>query len=191
MILALYGCCFALMVLVGIVAIPLDVRELIVENCKNSRGRFRRRYVVKEAVSLAQFYGQVLLIAGIFAMVLLSGLVILDGYIKLDIIVSVAEQADWDLVQMEDNLRSSPNNVEREFRKDHIAEGGTKESARSTMLFLWTALPVILLLSFVGMLTAMRFSSDVFDHALKSLASDELERNRRRIRQRYLRASTA
>lgn len=189
-LLTVYGFCFVLMILVAIVAIPSDVRALILENCKNSSGKFRTRYIVKELGSLSRFYGEMLFAAGMLAIVLTFGLIVLDDYVKLDIIHNAAMQASLDFNEWEQNLRSSPNNVEQQFTRYHLSQGGDVDSARRLMRFLWGIVPIMLLLSFTGLLASMRLSSRVFNHALKSLVDDEVRRNRRRIKQRYLRSTS-
>ncbi|TWU32175.1 hypothetical protein [Novipirellula artificiosorum] len=191
MIWALYGCCFALMIILAIVAMPSDVRALILENCKCSKGRFRLRYVTKELGSVSRFYGELLFTAAILAIVVGFGLIVLDSVVKTEIIHSAVKQADWDLSKWEKDLRSFPNNVEHKFTQHHISQGGTKESARSIMIFLWRGLPVIMLLCFVAVLLTMRMSSRVFTRALESLVTDETLRNRRRTKQRYLRSTSS
>lgn len=190
MIWTLYVCCFALMILVGIIAVPSDVRMLILENCKNSKGQFRGRYVAREAVAISRFYGQLLFTAAIIAVVLIFGLIVLDNYVTLDIVSKAVQQADWDFGKWEESLRSSPSNIQREFEQFHVSQGGSKESARDIMIFLWKGLPIMILFCFVGLLLSMRLSSKVFDNALQTLIAKEVERNRRRIQRRYLRSTS-
>ncbi|MGB7343079.1 MAG: hypothetical protein WBD20_02605 [Pirellulaceae bacterium] len=190
MIWTLYVCCFALMILVGIIAVPSDVRMLILENCKNSKGQFRGRYVAREAVAISRFYGQLLFTAAIIAVVLIFGLIVLDNYVTLDIVSKAVQQADWDFGKWEESLRSSPSNIQREFEQFHVSQGGSKESARDIMIFLWKGLPIMILFCFVGLLVSMRLSSKVFDNALQTLIAKEVERNRRRIQRRYLRSTS-
>lgn len=191
MISAIYGCCFALMILLAIAAIPSELRTLILENCKNSEGRFRLRYVAKELVSVSRFYGEMFFFTGIFAIVLSFGLIVLDSVVEFEIIQSAVEQADWDLGEWEKNLRSSPSNVERQFTHFHISQGGTEESARAIMIFLWRGLPLMFLISFGVMLLMVCLSTNVFSHSLKLLVKNETVRNRRRIRERYLRSTSS
>lgn len=191
MILALYGICFASMFVLAIVAIPSDLRTLILENCKNSKGRYRLRYVAKEFVSVSRFYGEMLFYTGILAIILSFGLIVIDSFFKVEIIQGVAEQADWDLNRWEKNLRSSPKNVERQFTHFHISQGGNKESARAIMIFLWRGLPLMFLFCFATMLLIANLSANVFSHSMQSLVKSETARNRRRIQERYLRSTSS
>lgn len=191
MIWALYGICFASMILLAIVAIPSDLRILILENCKNSKGRYRLRYIAKELVSVSHFYGEMLYYSGILAIILSFGLIVIDSFFKIEIIQSVAEQADWDLNRWEKNLRSSPKNVERQFTHFHISQGGNENSAREIMIFLWRGLPLIFLFCFATLLLIASLSANVFNHSLHSLVQVETKRNRRRIRERYLRSTSS
>lgn len=191
MTLAIYVICFAAAIVLATVALPSDVRELILENCKNSRGQIRWRYAKKELRSLARFYGKLFMTTATFAAVLGLGLLAVDHSLNLEILQTAIAEADWDIKKWERNLRKGPDSVENQFTHHHISQGGSEESARHIMIFLWRGLPVFLLLCFVAVIAAWRFSSGVFNHSLELLIQDETERNRRRIQSRYHRSTSS
>ncbi|QDT11818.1 hypothetical protein K239x_38180 [Planctomycetes bacterium K23_9] len=178
------------MALIAVIAIPADIRALIQENCKNSKGRYRMRYAWRELKSLAGLYAQILFVASMLAFTVGFGLIVLDRYVKLEIIGSAFAQADWSWGQWEENLRSGPNNVEKEFTQQHVAQGGTKDSAVMIMKFLWKAVPVLMLVCFAMLMLSVRLTSKVFNNALQLLVKTEVERNRRRTQRRYLRSTS-
>lgn len=181
--------CLLLLIPIAICAIPGDIRALIAENCRNSNGQIRPRYVLGECVAVAKFYGQFLFAAFLLACLGLFLLTIVDGYIKLNIVKSAVVQTHWDPDQMLENLTSHPHNVKNEFTNYHLTQGGTKESARSTMFFLWSMLPVAVVVSFACLLLGLNLISNSYNEAVKSLVKDEMARDMRRIRRRYLRST--
>ena len=102
---------------------------------------------------------------------------------------SPLSQQNWDPEQMRQNLTTHPHNVKNDFTNFHLSQGGTKENARTLMRFLWTMVPVALVASFASLMLGLALMSKSYNEAVKSLVKDEVARDMRRVKRRYLRSS--
>ena len=184
--LIIYLLCFLLVCLTAIGALPAELRSLMSDNCRNSRGRLKPRYVAREMLSLARFYSQTFFAASLIACVVLITAVLIDDYIKLDIIARALEKFEPDAAAWEANLKAGPNSVTSQFTQHHVMQGGTQASAKALMLMLWRLVPLATVLIVAGMLLCLRLMSQSFNRAFRDLVRKESSRNLRRIRRRYL-----
>ncbi|QDV46043.1 hypothetical protein Enr13x_59470 [Stieleria neptunia] len=184
--LIVYLLCFCLVSLTAFSALPAEVRSLILDNCRNSQGRLRPRYVAREMLSVARFYAQMLFAASLVACVVLIAAVWIDDYIKLQLIAEALEKFEPDAAAWEENLKAGPNSVSSQFTQHHMMQGGTQAGAKMLMWTLWRLVPVATVLVFAGMLLYLRLMSQSFNRALRDLVREESARDLRRIRRRYL-----
>ncbi|WP_372898412.1 hypothetical protein [Stieleria sp.] len=184
--LGIYLLCLFLICLTAIIALPAEVRSLMSDNCRNSRGRLKPRYVAREMLSLARFYAQTLFAASLIACVALIAAVFIDDYIKLDIIAKAVGKFEPDAAAWEASLKAGPKSVTSQFTQHHMMQGGTRASARTLMLTLWRLVPLATVLIFAALLLCMRLMSQSFNRAIRDLVREESARDLRRIRRRYL-----
>ena len=189
MIFVVYLFCFVTFVIVAYLGLPPEIRELIDENCRNSHGRLKARYVIKEGFSVMRFYAQTLFAAFLIACVGLIVVALVDELIEVEIIVSVLERADLDPEQWRKNVTTGPNSPKEQVTGLVIKNGGTKADARQLMLFAWSAMPIVLVLSFACLIPMMQLTSKSYQNACRDMRDGEASRNLRRMRQRYLRDS--
>lgn len=187
MLLLLYPLCLVLLCVTGYVAIPADVRALIGENCRNSKGRLTPKYVFGELKSVAGFFAQTLFAATIVAVLCLIALVMVDDYLNLEIVGKAVGVADVDPEVWKENLASKPSSIRDEFTRYHVGQGGTKESAQNLMRFLWYAIPIAVAATFIGLVLCLRMTSRSYNTAIQQLVENEVRLDRRRASSRYLR----
>ena len=67
------GACLSIITLIALIAIPADVRSMMADNCRGSKGQIKIRYVCRELRALASFY------LGLLVVALLTGLCVFLG----------------------------------------------------------------------------------------------------------------
>ena len=178
--------CCALLGGLAYVAIPGNVRQLIVENCFDAHDRLKMRYLWRECKSVTRFYSQIGFPAFVVSCIAFGVLFVIDSYVSLGIVKDVVMHADWDVDAWKRNLKLPPASATQRFTNDYIQSGGSVQGARSIMRVLWALIPVILLASFVATMFFTRVLFSSYNNAVRSLAREESARNLRRIRRHYL-----
>lgn len=181
--------CLILIFAVAYGCLPAEVRVVIHENCLNSSGKLKPRYVAREVWSVTEFYAQTLFAALLLACLGIAAIMMVDSYVNLGIIESAILQFDWDIETWRRNLTSAPGNVKEDFTNLHLAQGGTRQSAHDLMVVLWGMVPIACAVCFVAVLTTLRLLSKGYNNALRQLVREEDGRSLRRIKSRYLRST--
>jgi hypothetical protein len=177
----------ALIIAVGFMAIPGDVRAMIAANCRGSKGQLKAKYVLCELNAVAEFYGGVLFVSAIFAVTLLFVAIQVNDYlIPVEFAKSAIQQADWDVATWKQNLTSGTANVRREHEQWVVSNGGSVADARNLQTVLWSGFPIAVGLTFASLVLCLRLTSSRYDAALEQLIKRSVKRDRERVTTHYL-----
>ena len=185
MIIIIYVLLLVFVVGVAYVGIPADVRTTINENCRDSGGRLKLRYVASEARAVLAFYAQILVVATLLTFVLIVAVLMVDSYVfPLNWVKDAAEVAHVDADVGKDDLDST--NAKKNDNKLDLGPGGPWANARDSMQFLWHAIPFAVMLGFVVLVLTLRLTSQGYNNALSDIVTTEVARSRRRLTRHYL-----
>ncbi|MFK8115099.1 MAG: hypothetical protein AB8B91_23055, partial [Rubripirellula sp.] len=177
-----------MIVAVGFYAIPSDVRSLIGQNCRNSRGRWKFKYFFRELVAVGNFYGPFLLAGALLGAVFLFLAGLVDEYvIPLDMVHTAVDNADLNVEQWKANLLGGVDSVQQRHQRWLLVNGSTKEAAVRLQRTLWLSIPIVVSLGFITLIMGFSAMSSRFQLAMEELVAREADRDRRRIAEEYLR----
>lgn len=173
--------------MIGIVGIPKDVRKLIGENCRTSRGRIRFKYVYRELRAVVGFYSWFLFTGAVVGLLVLYLLTLIDErVVPMRVVTSAAERVERDPSNWSENLKNGLGNPKQEHRAWLISKGLRPSDARDFQLTIWELVPIAIVVGFGLLIVLGRFTFAGYSIALEEFVSKEVERDRRRTTARYL-----